>query len=105
MSKIATLRVRNIESNTDHLECLLDEFDSMLKKLDSMQTDRPGYLDYDAAAKYLSMPLGSLQQIVSKGDIRVYKPTGKKVYFKKADLDEFMESGLIPSNSDLGAVK
>ncbi len=43
------------------------------------------------AAKYMNMPLGTLRQMVSKGKIKFYKPTGGKVYFRYSDLDAFME--------------
>ena len=39
----------------------------------------------------MNMPLGTLRQMVSKGKIKFYKPTGGKVYFRYSDLDAFME--------------
>ena len=39
----------------------------------------------------MDMPLGTLRQMVSKGKIKYYKPTGGRVYFRYSDLDEFME--------------
>ena len=50
-----------------------------------------GYCGAQEAAKYMSMPLGTLRQMVSKGRIKFYKPTGGKVYFRYSDLDAFME--------------
>ena len=50
-----------------------------------------GYCGAQEAAKYMNMPLGTLRQMVSKGKIKFYKPTGGKVYFRYSDLDEFME--------------
>jgi excisionase family DNA binding protein len=52
-----------------------------------------GYCGAQEAAKYMNMPLGTLRQMVSKGKIKFYKPTGGKVYFRYSDLDEFMEGG------------
>ena len=50
-----------------------------------------GYCGAQEAAKYMNMPLGTLRQMVSKGIIKFYKPTGGKVYFRYSDLDAFME--------------
>ena len=50
-----------------------------------------GYCGAQEAAKYMNMPLGTLRQMVSKGKIKYYKPTGGRVYFRYSDLDEFME--------------
>ena len=50
-----------------------------------------GYCGAQEAAKYMNMPLGTLRQMVSKGKIKFYKPTGGKVYFRYSDLDAFME--------------
>ena len=50
-----------------------------------------GYCGAQEAARYMNMPLGTLRQMVSKGKIKFYKPTGGKVYFRYSDLDAFME--------------
>ncbi len=50
-----------------------------------------GYCGAQEAARYMNMPLGTLRQMVSKGRIKFYKPTGGKVYFRYSDLDAFME--------------
>ena len=50
-----------------------------------------GYCGAQEAAKYMNMPLGTLRQMVSKGKIKFYKPTGGKVYFRYSDLDACME--------------
>ena len=50
-----------------------------------------GYCGAQEAARYMNMPLGTLRQMVSKGKIKYYKPTGGRVYFRYSDLDEFME--------------
>ena len=50
-----------------------------------------GYCGAQEAARYMDMPLGTLRQMVSKGKIKFYKPTGGKVYFRYSDLDAFME--------------
>jgi excisionase family DNA binding protein len=50
-----------------------------------------GYCGAQEASRYMDMPLGTLRQMVSKGKIKYYKPTGGRVYFRYSDLDEFME--------------
>ena len=46
--------------------------------------------DLSAAAGYLKISKSHLYQLTSKGLIAHYKPAGKKIYFDKADLDEYL---------------
>lgn len=47
------------------------------------------YIDYDEAAEYLSMPLGTLRNKVSAGEIPHYK-RGRIVRFRRSELDAYM---------------
>jgi len=43
------------------------------------------------AAEYLGYELSYLYQLSSKNIIKKYKPNRGKIYFKKSDLDEWIE--------------
>jgi len=64
-----------------------------------VQDDR--YLSTSDAAAYLGMPLGTLQKIMSSNAITYIRPNRGKAYFRKSDLDAYMEKGRIPSNDEL----
>jgi excisionase family DNA binding protein len=90
-----------IKSLLENLDDLLYEIERNLDKSEQDQMVKNGYLGTAAAAEYLDIPLGTLRQYVSRNTIRYYKPTGKNVYFKRQDLDDFMMSGVVPSNHDI----
>lgn len=46
--------------------------------------------DLAGAAVYLGISRSHLYQLTSKGLIGHYKPAGKKLYFDKSDLDEYL---------------
>jgi excisionase family DNA binding protein len=46
--------------------------------------------DLAGAAEYLGISRSHLYQLTSKGLIGHYKPAGKKLYFDKSDLDEYL---------------
>jgi len=51
------------------------------------------YLDLRSAARFMFVSVSKLQKLSAKRVIPVYKPTNGKVYFKKQDLIDFIESG------------
>lgn len=46
--------------------------------------------DLEGAASYLGISRSHLYQLTSKGLIGHYKPAGKRIYFDKSDLDEYL---------------
>ena len=103
----AANRVKNVGvSAKETIKSLLKNLDYLLLEIERNKSEqdqmvKKGYLGTAAAAEYLDIPLGTLRQYVSRNTIRYYKPTGKNVYFKLSDLDEFMMAGLVPSNQDI----
>lgn len=51
--------------------------------------------DLPAAAEYLGISRSHLYQLTSKGLIGHFKPAGKKLYFDKVDLDEYLRRNRI----------
>ena len=47
-------------------------------------------LTLNEAARYLGLSSSTLYKFSSKRIIRTYCPNGKKIFFKKSDLDEFL---------------
>lgn len=69
-------------------------------------TDRLRLLHKDTlslkeAAKYLDLQPGTLYKMTSRRDIAYSKPMGRKVYFKKDDLDDWLDSGHVASDSEI----
>lgn len=53
------------------------------------------------AAEYLSISESYLYKLTSRGEIRHSKPGGKLVYFKKEDLDDYLERNPIRTTSEV----
>ena len=55
----------------------------------------------DDAIKYLQISKSCLFKMTSNKEIPFYKPGGKKIYFKKSELDEWVFNGKVTSNDEL----
>lgn len=49
------------------------------------------YLNADEAAQFLKLKKSYLYKLTSRKAIRFFKPGGKKLLFKEADLIDYME--------------
>lgn len=47
-------------------------------------------LNFAEAAKYLELSHSHLYKLTSAGSIPFYKPNGKKIYFNRLELDEWL---------------
>ena len=57
------------------------------------------WLDFSEAANYLRIKKSHLYQLTKRKALKFFKPTGKNVFFRKSDLDEFMLSGEVKPDS------
>lgn len=62
----------------------LDIIESLLKKKD----DKP--LNFNQAAEYLGFSHSYLYKLTSRKIVPCYRPTGKVLFFSKAELDEWV---------------
>lgn len=61
------------------------------------------FLTAKEAAAFLGVKIRTIREITSKRKIRFYKPGGRIVLFRKADLIEYIESATIESGKALNA--
>lgn len=47
-------------------------------------------LNFNEAAQYLELSQSHLYKQTSSGEIPFYKPNGKKIYFKRTELEDWM---------------
>jgi excisionase family DNA binding protein len=66
----------------------------------SLETTRTNTLTFDAACKYLGYSKSHLYKLTSAGIIPFSKPTGKKLYFDRGKLDEWLLSNSSLSNEE-----
>ena len=70
-----------------------------LKSLLSFQDDQP--LTFSQAADYLNLSKSYLYKLTCTGQITFFKPNGKKIYFRKSDLNNFLFRRKNKSESEL----
>ena len=68
-----------------------DEVIDRLNKISSLlEAQAPQPLTLSEAAAYIHVSKQTLYRMSSKSEIVHYKPSGKRLYFLKADLDAFL---------------
>jgi excisionase family DNA binding protein len=68
-----------------------------------LQEQQPRPMTVDEAAKYLSISKSRLYVLTSQALIPHFKPTGKKIYFRKEDCDAFMLRNRITPREEIAA--
>ncbi|MBU0476140.1 MAG: helix-turn-helix domain-containing protein [Bacteroidetes bacterium] len=74
---------------------------TIINKINSIveQDSRP--LTFQEASKYLDISASYLYKLTSTAKICHFKPSGKKIYFKKSDLQAFLLRNRVASQSEL----
>lgn len=80
----------------------------ILEKLENIQVLMQGlslltkdYLDINETSKYLRLSESALYKMTSRNEIPFYKPGGKKIFFKRSELNKWIESGKKESNGEV----
>jgi excisionase family DNA binding protein len=76
----STIYAQRFEAKLETIETLLNELTATASKP----------LDLGEGAAYLHISKSHLYQLTSHGLIGHYKPAGKKIYFRKEDLDAYL---------------
>ncbi len=77
------------------VERALDELTNVCSKI-FIQSNN-SFITANEAAKYLGCSAANIYKLTSNCEIPYYKPNGKKLYFKKNELDEWIEKSRVPS--------
>jgi len=79
------------------IELTLNEIKELLK----VQRTKP--YTFNDAAEYLGISKSYLYKLTSGGKIPYYKPFGKKIYFDKVMLDDWVYQNPVKSNTQIEA--
>lgn len=66
------------------------KLDKIINAIQNQMVVRKKVLSMKEASIYLGVSISDLYKKTSKGEITFYKPNGKRIYFRKADLVEWM---------------
>jgi excisionase family DNA binding protein len=76
----------------------LEEIEMLLKNQNILLKE---FLTLDEAAEYLSLSKSAVYKMTSKKEIPFYNPGGKKIYFKRVELDSWILNGKVESASQI----
>lgn len=75
--------------NTDNL--ILDKLTEIANKLDEQNLLQKTVLNFNEACKYLDVSPSHLYKLTSTKQIPHFCPQGKKLYFKREELDNWLQ--------------
>lgn len=74
-------------ANDNNIQSLLEE---ILTRIQHLQAANKLLLNLDEAANYLSVSRSYLYKLTSQRKLSYYCPSGKLIYFKREDLDNWV---------------
>jgi excisionase family DNA binding protein len=79
---------------TDELRQLREQLarDAIPKSAETSTVGDPRVVDVNGAAAYIGVPVSLIRRLVAERRVVFYK-VGRRVMFRKADLDQFIEDG------------
>lgn len=69
---------------------LNQRFDSLEKLIKEQAIQQKEVLNFNEACQYLELSQSHLYKLTSAGNIPFYKPNGKKLYFKREELENWL---------------
>ena len=69
---------------------ILEKLERIEKLLETQQAMQKQVLNFNDACIYLELSQSHLYKLTSTGSIPHYKPNGKKLYFKREELDTWL---------------
>jgi len=77
----------------------LKEIKELLQKQNLQQNE---FLTLKEASDYLQLSKSCLYKMTSKKELPFYAPGGKKIYFKRVELNNWILSSKVSSTNDIG---
>lgn len=72
-------------------DLILDKLNRIADKLDEQNLLQKTVLNFNEACSYLDISQSHLYKLTSTRQIPHFCPQGKKLYFKRAELDEWLQ--------------
>lgn len=69
---------------------ILKRLDKIEKLIESINLVRKDVLNFNEACEYLEISQSHLYKLTSSDVIPHYKPNGKKIYFNRTEVDEWL---------------
>jgi excisionase family DNA binding protein len=80
---------------------ILSKLENIEKMLSEQGLLKKDVLNFNETADYLDISHSHLYKLTSTGSVPHYKPNGKRVYFKRAELDQWLLSNRQDSSGEI----
>ncbi|MCI2228282.1 helix-turn-helix domain-containing protein [Polaribacter sp. MSW13] len=80
---------------------IIEKLNSIEKLIVEHQTMQKKVLNFNETCKYLELSQSHLYKLTSTGAIPHYKPNGKKIYFNRPELDQWLLRNKIESKDEI----
>ncbi|MDF0717958.1 helix-turn-helix domain-containing protein [Muricauda sp. 334s03] len=83
------------------MDFIRNEVKEIKQLLQNQNLEQKEIFTVEDAAAYLQLSKSCLYKLTSKREIPFYNPGGKKIYFKKAELQEWIFSSRVESTASI----
>ena len=91
---------------TIDLTPIIERLDRIEAKLEELRTEQKEneLLNVEQAAEFLNVSKSTVYKLTSSRTIPHYKPEGKRIFFKRSELQEYATTGRVCSRDELDAL-
>lgn len=72
------------------MDPIIERLDRLEKLIETQAIFTKEVLNFNEACRYLELSHSHLYKLTSSASVPYYKPNGKKLYFKREELDEWL---------------
>ena len=83
---------------------ILDKLSNIETAISELSAAAQKPFDLTTAAEYLDISKSHLYQLTCRGLIGHYKPAGKRIYFDKSDLDDYLKRNRVRPQWEVDAI-
>lgn len=83
---------------------ILNKLDKIVELLENQKVAQKSILNFNEACQYLNVSLSHLYKLTSSRQIPHFCPQGKKLYFKREELDQWLLRNRQSTNKELEVV-
>ena len=83
---------------------VIEKLEALDRKLTATLITNKKFLDLNEAAIYLNLSRSALYKLTSNRAISFYQPGGKKIFFKREQLDQWIQSGNNQNEAELNQI-
>ena len=86
------------------MDAILDRLNRLEELIKEQSLSQKEVLNFTEATIYLELSASHLYKLTSGGTIPFYKPNGKKIYFKRSELNNWLLSNRQQTNTEIESI-